>query len=350
MRARHVVASCAVAVLAVSACSGGPGGSPGEDLTWEDSPLAEALSSVWGMDQDPEEWQREEEERQREVEELVAACMAEEGFEYTPAVHEGSVMMSEDDDWGSEEWTAQYGYGVTTDPWMDDQPVEPIEEWVDPNQDYVESMSPSEQEAFYAALHGAPMEVDEEWVEGDPEPEYDWKDAGCYGRAQHEVYEESDPTMQMWEDPTFAEFFAATEKLYEDVQRDPRMAEVNAEWAECMDEAGITGMTSPDEAQQVIFEEYDRMYQEADAQVDWENLDWESLGENTDPVRALMDEAGLADLREREIAMAVADIGCREELDTESRYLAIQFELEKELVETYRADIDAILATYGQES
>lgn len=347
MRIRHVlVASCAVALL--TACGGG-GETAGEDLTWEDSPLSQALSSVWGVEQDPEEWEREEADRQREVEEIVAACMAEEGFEYTPAVYDGgSVIIGEDDDWGSEEWTAQYGYGVTTDPWMDEQPAEPVEEWVDPNQDYVESMSPSEQEAYFEALHG-PM-IEEEWVEGDPEPEYDWEQAGCYGRAQHEVYEEGDPASQLWEDPTFAEFFAAAEKLYEDVQRDPRVAEVNAEWVACMDEAGITGMTSPDEAQEVIYEEYNRMYEEADAQIDWENIDWESLGENADPVRDLMDQAGLADLREREIAQAVADHACREELDVESRYLSIQFELEEKLVETYKADIEAIVATYGQES
>lgn len=348
MRTRHVlIASGAVALLA--ACGSG-GETAQEDLSWEDSPLAEALGSVWGMDQDPEEWEREEAERQREVEEVVAACMGEEGFEYLPAVFDGGTsMVVEDDDWGNEEWTAQYGYGVTTDPWMDEQPVEPEEEWVDPNQDYVDSMSALEQEAYFEALHG-PTTIDEDWVEGDPEPEYNWEEAGCYGRAQNEVYEESDPASQMWQDPAFAEFFAATEKLYEDTQRDPRVAELNAEWVECMDEAGTTGVTSPDTAQEAIWEEYNRMYEEADAQIDWENLDWESLGENADPVRELMDEAGLAELREREIAMAVADLACKEELDLESRHLAIQFELEKELVETYRTDIEAIIATYGQES
>ncbi|WP_176554722.1 hypothetical protein [Georgenia sp. 311] len=348
MRARHVLAvTCTIALLA--AC--GQGGESAQELTWEDSPLAVALGDVWGLDQDPEEWEREEAERQRQVEEAVAACMAEEGFEYTPAVYDGgsSVVIDEDDDWGSEEWTAQYGYGITTDPWLDEQPVEPEEEWVDPNQEYVEAMSPSEQDAYYEALHGAPM-LEEDWVEGDPEPEYDWEDAGCYGSAQHTVYEESDPAMQMWEDPAFTEFFAATEKVWEDAARDPRTIAVNLEWAECMEAAGITGMTSPDLAQEAIYTEYDRLMEKADAEIDWESIDWESLPEGADPMRDLMEEQGLAELREREIAQAVADLACREEADVEARLMEIQFELEEEVVETYQSDIDAIIATYGQES
>lgn len=347
MRPRPVVAVSALLLLALGACS--EEAAPA-DLTWEDSPLSKAFAQFYGTDQSPEEWERQEVERQREVEEITATCMAEEGFEYTPVAQDQSVTYVEDEETDTAEWAEQYGYGITTDPWAEEQPVEPAEEWSDPNEDYVSSMSPSEQEAYFAALHGEPTFDDGEWVEDeDVAEEYSWEEAGCQGRAFHEVYEE-DESAAMMEDPAFTEFFAAAERLYEDSLRDPRVTELNAEWAECMADAGIAGMTAPDEASMALYEEYDRLYMEADSQIDWESIDWEALGETADPVREHMDQAALDALREREIATAVSDHACQEELDTQSRYLQVQFDLEEKFVETYSAEIEALIATYGQES
>ncbi|WP_324652477.1 hypothetical protein [Georgenia sp. H159] len=350
MRHRPVVAVSALLLLALGACSGEA--APADELSWEDSPLSKAFAQFYGTEENPEEWERQEAERQREVEEITATCMAEQGFEYLPVAQDQAVTYTEDEDVDTAEWAEQYGYGITTEPWADEQPAEPAEEWVDPNEDYVSSMSPSEQEAYFAALHGEPTfaEGDGEWVEGeDIAEEYSWEEAGCQGRAYHEVYEE-DEDAAMMEDPAFTEFFAAAERLYEDAQRDPRVTEINAEWAECMADAGVSGMTTPDEASTALYEEYDRLYMEADSQVDWETIDWEALGETADPVREYMDEAGLDALREREIATAVADHACQEELQTQTRYLQVQFDLEETFVETYSAEIDALIATYGQES
>ena len=62
-----------------------------------------------------------------------------------------------DDDmpeWDSLEFAEQYGYGATT---SQDMPMNQgaDEEWVDPNADYVATMSETEQQAFYEALYGA---------------------------------------------------------------------------------------------------------------------------------------------------------------------------------------------------
>lgn len=347
--ARVVVASVAV-LAALAACSDGPAaGDP--ELTWEDSPLNTALGAVWGGDQDSEDIEREEAERNRKVEEIVATCMADEGFEYIPVEYDmGTTFFTEDEDWDTEEWAQQYGYGITTNPWADEEEAvaEPEEEWTDPNDDYVSGMSPAEQEAYYEALYGPQtFTEDEEWVEDEElVEEYTWEEAGCQGLAQHEVYEEDDP----WSDPAFAELFEAMDRLYQDSEKDPRIREINDEWATCMADAGITGMTTPMAASELFYQEYDKLYQEADAQIDWENLDWESLDGTTDPVTEIMEKSGLAELREREIAAAVADFHCQEELDVEARSLEIQFELEEEFVETYRADIDAVVAAYGKDA
>ena len=349
MRRPLPVAAAALAVAVLAAC--GQDAAPAEDLSWEDSPLSKALADLYGGDLSPEEQEREMAEREREVQEIIATCMAEQGFEYIPVTFDDSfVVWDEDDDWGSPEWAEQYGYGITTDPWADEQPQEPVEEWADPNDDYVMAMSPAEQEAYFEALHG-PMEEfedDGEWVE-DVDVEYSWEDAGCYGLAQHEVYDQGNE-QDMWEDPAFSELFAAAERLYDDVQRDPEVAEINDEWAACMADAGFDGMTAPEDAAAPLYEEWERLYTEAETQIDWENLDWDAMGPNTDPVRDLIGEDVIAELREREIATAVADSTCQAELGTQSRYLAVQFEHEEKFLETWQSDIEALVAIYGQES
>lgn len=102
------------------------------------------MADFWGADQDEESMQLEEDERMRAMEEAVAACMAEQGFEYIPVDHSTRTVVVHDDeeeDIESVEWAQQYWYGVTTEPWADEAPsVE--EEWVDPNEDYVNAMSP----------------------------------------------------------------------------------------------------------------------------------------------------------------------------------------------------------------
>lgn len=353
MRTARVVLASVAALAALTACSDGPSAESAE-LTWEDSPLNKALGAVWGSGQDPEEMEREEAERMREVEEVVASCMADEGFEYTPVEYDtGGMIVTEDEDWDTEEWAQQYGYGVTTDPWsaQEEEVAEPEEEWVDPNDEYVSGMSASEQEAYYEALYGPQtFTEEEEWVEDEEfvEEEYDWEEAGCQGLANHEVYEEGDP----WSDPAFTELFEAMDQLYQDGEKDPRMREINDEWAACMADAGIAGMTTPTAATEQFYEEYDALYQQADAEIDWENLDWEALDAagGTDPVAEVMEKMGLAELREREIAAAVADFHCQEELDVEARSLEIQFELEEKFIETYQADIDAVVAAYGKDA
>src|SRR5690606_41250622 len=89
---------------------------------------------------------------------------------------------------------------IPTDAWADQQPQEPVEEWADPNGGYVMAMPPAEPEAYFEALHG-PMEEfedDGEWV-ADVDVEYSWEDAGCYGLAQHEVYDQGNE-QDMWEE------------------------------------------------------------------------------------------------------------------------------------------------------
>lgn len=358
IRRHAMAATLSIAALTLAACGGD---TADEDLTWEDSPMQEIYSALYGdySQTSEDDWAQEAEEQQRQIEELVATCMADEGFEYIPNVQSGGVYYSSDEGWGTEEWVQQYGYGITTDPYEDVR--EPIEgegegdEWYDPNQEYTDAMSDSERMAYEEALWGQYDEEDMEEVcdeDGECwfESEWNWETEGCYGYAQHEVYDLGEEETSFWEDPAFSELVEAMERLWQDAENDPRAAEINAEWSECMADAGYPGFTERWDAQDSIYTVYNQLWEELDQGVDWEAL-WEEYEETgIEPEYPEIDPAALAELREQEIATAVADYTCATDLNIDSRLLAIQFELEEEFIETYRTELDNLIAAYGQES
>ncbi|WP_156760345.1 hypothetical protein [Microbacterium karelineae] len=319
-----LAASATVLAATLTACSqdGGDGG-----LSWEDSPLNEYMSAAWGGDMSPEEQQREMDEQTRLVEEAVAACMQEQGFEYTPNVSGGGVVISSDDEeWNPDdrEWVAQYGYGAVNWPGRDAQMEEPIdeEEYVDANADYVESLSPSEQEAYSETLNG-PMPPEEAMED----PDFDWEswDMGCYGDASDEVY---GADAELYESDEFAPLMDAMEQLYTDMENDPEFAEIDAAWSSCMADAGHAGFTTRDEAQTSIYDEIDAF---------WNDFDYEGAGEDASPE----DDPAYQEIGEREIELALADLDCREESDYDETRLKVQFDLEEQFIADHEAELEA---------
>lgn len=324
VQARVGVASAVAAMMALAGCSNGGGdGGGGGDLTYEDSPLSEVfaeLDDFSGMSE--EEMQAESDRQMMEIEELTAACMAEQGFEYIPVdwSESGGVISAETDvDYESREYAEQYGYGITTMYSEDESSSSEEDAPEDPNQAIVEAMSPAEQEAYYEALYG---QMDEEPAEGE---EISYEPSGCSGEAQMQVYGDQ---MELWEDPRFEELFEAMDQIYTDAENDPRMAELNTAWSDCMADAGHTDLADPSAAQDSIMTAADGLWSESE-----------------DPSDI---EPEMADLREREIALATADWDCKDSVDYQQTSLEIQFEYEEEFVEEWQADIDALIAAYQE--
>lgn len=307
-------------VVALSACSG-PGG--GDELSYEDSPLSkyfEAINGEW----DEDSFNRE----QQETEELVAACMAEEGFEYIPVDQSRGVMFS-DDDWEerqTEEWVAANGWGIVqTQAEMEEQQARyEDEEWIDPNQDYVDALSPSEQEAYWATLHGEPMT--EEMMDEDGSYEYSWETAGCYGAAQHEVQGDN-----FWDDEEFKPLMDKMNGMWEELAKRPESIELDAAWASCMADAGHGGIAKRQDASTAIMDEVNAI---------WEDHDGEG-----EP-----DYSGLDALKEKEIELALADFRCAKEVDYEAKQLKVQFAMEEQFIQDNKSELDALLAAYAQGS
>jgi hypothetical protein len=340
---RSAVIACAAA-LALTGCTGGDGdgdkgpkGSGSSD-EYTPGPLDEYMARIYGYsldadDQAMQDAQAEADQQNREVEELVAACMSEQGFDYTPNDLNGGTSYSSDDldvEWGSMEFAEKYGYGISTDPWGTADQEMP--EYVDPNADYMASMSESELEAYSAALWGEPA-VDD----GSGEPvEYDWTTAGCYGAAQHEVYELGTETPE--------EFTALEEEInsrWEQVSADPEVAKIDADWAACMADAGIEGMTTMNEAQQALYDEWNGIqgWDDPDYQALMEGWDYEAKPEG--PPAPEVDKAASAAFTKKEIAQAVADRGCQDETDYQARQIEIDHKSQQAFVDQHKDELEA---------
>lgn len=320
-------------VLVLSGC-GGP--SSGEELTYEDSPLNEYLSAAWGSDLSPEEQEKKFQEQQTKVEELVAECMSDEGFEYAPNVSSGGIM-TDGGEWEPEkrEWVEKYGYGFVNSPFSEEQEGATDEEYTDPNADYVSSLSESEQAAFYETLYGATPEEDE--LSEDGSYEYRWEDAGCQGWAQHEL-EGDDP----WQSEDFSDLRTKMEELWTSAQDAPELADLNAEWATCMADKGEPGFSTQSEASQSIIDEQNALYESAygdgSEPVDPDAADFEDPNES----------AEMKALGEREIELALVDLECREKTSYTKKAMEIQFALEEKFIADNKADLEAFKAAAEQ--
>ncbi len=187
-----------------------------------------------------------------EAEEVIAQCMREEGFEYTPVDQTQFTSFgfdNEDLPWGSRAWTEKYGFGITTQRFSqsevgpdligyDDSAFEEESgEFVDPNQDYLDSLSPNEQDAYYEALYGdepdlGPDATEEEWNEA-----YEnYQPTGCQAKAwegEDGVFGNS-PEAKFYE-----EFGDELDDLYERLEADPRVAEHLTKVSDCLAEDGL---------------------------------------------------------------------------------------------------------------
>lgn len=324
---RRAAVAAAALVLTLAACTSGPADAPGSDASPVDDavgPLSQMFMDAYGeLDEDTMSQQ------QVRMEQLVAECMAEQGWEYTPVdysqIDGGTVAVPGDGEpeWGTEEFAQKSGYGITT--WQSTEATaEPVpegdaDEWQDPNHEYVDSLSETARAEYYEALHGPqPSFADMESGEW----EYDPADAGCYGKASEEVFNAGGEGLEnIFEDPKFEALLEDINALYDQAQADPRLAELRADWTACMAEAGYPGLAGTDDAQDGIMTEH------------------EALWQNGEP-----DASALEELQEKERAIAVADFRCAKSSDVDALTLKVQHELEQDFIDAHRAELDELLA------
>jgi hypothetical protein len=350
---------------------GEPGDTPStEDTTDSTDPaptgeLPTTLAEFWGYgeDFDPEAEEAKWRDREMEVQQKVAECMANEGFEYTPYFPDDQfVSFGPEEDMTEEERMLKYGYGYFTYMLEESEGWEEGgfgEEWdpsEDPNWVYRESLSESAQQAYDLALHGNW----DNWEE--PEPTYDedgneiWDESawvepdwaeigGCYNLAQQELGGFGGPDPEM--DALYEEMWPKQEEMWERIQADPRMVEANQEWAACMADAGYS-FTSQEDIWMYLDELSNELW--SDSEVYYQQIEEGAQGLSEDELEAYYNEAyadfgpwgpGVTEeeitaLAEQELAIAAADWNCRGDMDElmqevseeyESQFIAENYEL-----------------------
>lgn len=296
-----------------------------------------ALSKYFEAFDSGEEWTEERYNDQLKAEqEYIAQCMTALGFEYTPDVQTGGWFTGEESEgpeWGTLEFAEQYGFGIVDWPGSMGYVDEDFEEYVDPNGDYVMSLSESEQNAYYEALYG-PQPTEEEWAQMEEDEIFEWnpEDQGCYGEA---VEQSGDSSMEMYEDPEFADLWDSLDMMWEDIENDDRIIALNREWMTCMSEEGYSQYTSSQDAQDQLQTEWSNFYDELNANLG-EFDEWQ------EPSQADKDE-----FMSREIPVAVADFKCNDKIDREKIYIEVNNDISQKFVDAHKAELDAMVAKYG---
>lgn len=241
--AAKILSVAGVAALALSACSaGGDDEGKGEDERVTIAGIMGGKSQTY----DP----ANQAAMDKKVQEAIAACMTELGWEYIPVIQpDVSYEYSPEDEI---ERVKREGLGIAyyvLNPNGDPNYVDPWAEWEDPNTPYVESLTDAEREAYYADLNGEggmiaysakkpagdPDDSTVDIMPVDPSGEPVEFTPGCQGKAYDEVYGQ-DPI-------NTPEYWDAMQGYYEDLQErieaDPRIGELDKEWAACMKDKGF---------------------------------------------------------------------------------------------------------------
>jgi hypothetical protein len=316
-----------------------------EELSGAEGSAAEAetLDEFFGWgEQSPDEEAAEEEkwrQRDREMQEKIAECMAEQGFEYKPIIWEEEIGFAgpgDEEELTEEEWKLKYGYGIFAmmleemSRWEEEGP--PGEEFVDPNMEYMETLSESEREAYEKALwgdwegHEYEPQFDEEGNEIWVEP--DWSEiGGCqniveqeYYGAQQEAWEELDEELQ-----------PAWEEFEQWVNTDARVVELNQAWSTCMAEKGYD-YEDEEAIHEYLFSLEEDLWTQNEPPPDWEPTEEEL--ENMGPFGPGIDEADVQALADEELAIAAADVECAGSMYEEIN--EVHKEYESEFIEKYR--------------
>jgi len=309
----------------------------GEAHQWIPGALEEYTLRIWGGGQNETqaEVQARLDREHREREEMIVACMAEQGFQYFPDLNNsGTVIFMDDQDgpaWGSQEFAEIYGFGIANDPWRNVEnenaaPPEPVE-WVDPNADLRATMSEAEEQAWQEALWGPPIE----WVDGQ---DWDAMQAGCANQVQ----------AYFWgnDNDQFRGISEEVNNFWMTVESDPRWSQLNQAWATCFANSGYPGHASPSEASNSMQAEWSQV-QAWDLQGEiFGNWDWDAYPDGPAPQDLPQpDPQEVAAFTEREIAMAVASYNCQQEVNFNQMQNQIQNDLQAQFVEQHRDELEA---------
>lgn len=293
--------------------------------TTRESPIGDLLGIPVSDDDAMEEYFGQ---LQRDAEQKIAQCMRAEGFEYTPVDYSafGGRSIA---DFESRAFAEEQGFGAA--PFPSGEMQEVIEDFSDPNQDYMMSLTEGEREAYQTVLSG-------ELPDFDPssEDEFFFEPAGCQGDAYEEVFSFGQ---------VFEQFNDEFESMEDNFEADPRIVKARGDWSRCMADAGFS-YSSADEAEQQFRTRYEAIMRNPDV-FEAPEIDPDNPPNEGEPVFTGFPkfkpefQAEVDDILAEEVKAAVASWDCNEPIKELER--DVQVEMEQEFVDTYGAEIRAAL-------
>jgi hypothetical protein len=263
----------------------------------EAGPLEEYLGYV-DVVRSAEEWVAHIATRENDV----AACMTEQGFEYTPQVPSiDRIEYLDGPVQGSREFVEQWGYGFWDSPPNGGGGGFMYTGGEDPNYERRESMTEAGREAYDTAIWGPVIATDDDGSIT--------REGGCYDVAEGWAVA-ADSYLDGVRDE--AQAFLDT------IGADSRFGEVDAAWASCMADAGFNYRT-PAAAQQQFLDEM--------------------LLETQD---GTLERDAVAEHAPEEVRVAVADLDCQEATDWATRHREIEIELQQEYVDAHLPELEAL--------
>ncbi|MDQ2624144.1 MAG: hypothetical protein M3Y20_03175 [Actinomycetota bacterium] len=340
-RNRYVSAAGAFALAVVLAsCTAStpePSPTPSESATGNSSdlPPVEALQLEVIGAVDDEAWARVENDR---FEAVVATCMRDAGFEYTP---EEYVPEEDEGDTETLEWARQNGYGIST--YSDESDGEDEEYEPTPNDLYLAELSDEELDAYWIAFEGEVSEEGEELdldeldedgdgeidlgdlEEGEESDEILELDDPGYGGCQGVAYDAMAENPLPYDKPEHADVLGLLDEMYAEMGVSDAILDAEEAWIACMAEAGYPDLETTDDASYLVFDAYDAA--------------WEQVPEDAEDI----DPELLAPVTELEIAVATADFECRDSAGLDKAYDESQRAAESAFVAEHR---DALVAFF----
>ncbi|WP_166984862.1 hypothetical protein [Canibacter zhoujuaniae] len=340
-RALPTIAILASSLLVLSGCGSQNNASSAADLDYDKLPLNQFFNEIYSAnDYDADKAY----ETLVKAEEKIASCMQDQGWDYTPNPPKredfSDDYSSSDDDlsYDSREYAEKHGYGITEVPGgLNDEDIDGAQQ-VDPNQDYVNSLSDSERDAYYESLQGPSLTEEQMAAIEAGEASWDDYDQGCYGSIRHDEMSQ-DPIGALQDDPEIKDLLEKIGELanseYDKTHADYPFHDLDRELSDCLAKADVGLDNLGDQsAQDILWEEYNELAAASD-----------DSGETSS---ASPEELEAFKKREREVAVAEWD--CKEKIGYHKKHYDITFERQTQFVNENKATLNRVTALVNEKN
>jgi len=308
--------ACLVCALLLAGC--------GQNASQDDEQAT--VKDVLGVDLNNPEAALDEMEGQ--VNQRIAACMKQQGFEWQPDPTIETIQTTADDGltYGTKEWVQKYGFGTSTRYFPQSQlsgglvgfSHEPnLSNWESPNEVYFESLDPLEREAYTAALQGT---------------------SGCSSEAIAAVRSESALGI------ISAAFGSELMEVRERVSADPRLLDYDAKVSRCLRENGV-GFDSQDEFDVYIYERLSEV-EDSDNNSNGSSLTPDGVPDrSTEQVRTVLSSGALDELTKiqaEEVAVALQFFECGQGPERQDLVDEVWSEYESDFVNENRDELASL--------